>query len=93
MTHRKSEEVQDVRKREASLREVAEQMKASLGDATKEQDASNATSTVQSTIATLEQEKAALKEEVAKKQEVVEELQAVQMMRMQEVDALSWGHS
>ena len=58
-----------------------------------EQDASNATSTVQSTIATLEQEKAALKEEVAKKQEVVEELQAVQMMRMQEVDALSWGHS
>lgn len=34
---RKSEEVQDVRKREASLREVAEQMKASLEDATREQ--------------------------------------------------------
>ena len=50
-----------------------------------EQDASNTASTVQATIASLEQEKAALKEEVAKKQEVVEELQAVQMMRMQEV--------
>ena len=58
-----------------------------------EQDASNTANTVQATITALEKEKAALKEEVARKQEVVDELQAVQMMRMQEVSVRVRHHA
>ena len=58
-----------------------------------EQDASNTANTVQATITALEKEKAALKEEVARKQEVVDELQAVQMMRMQEVNVRVRHHA